>query len=119
MAKAFGGGSDFVMIGGQLAGLDENPGELIEENNEKYKIFYGMSSEHAMNKHYGKMNKYRASEGRYIKVKYKGKIENTILDYLGGLRSCCSYINAKCIKNMSKCTTFMIVSQQLNNFFVK
>ncbi len=51
-----------------------------------------------MEKHYGKMEKYRSSEGRVIKVKYRGPLINTVLDYLGGLRSCCTYINAKCIK---------------------
>jgi GMP reductase len=117
MAKAFGGGADFVMVGGQFAGHDENPGEVVEENGEKFKIFYGMSSEHAMKKHYGKMENYRSSEGRFIKIKYKGPIENTVLDFLGGVRSTCTYINAKCIKNMSKCTTFVMVSQQLNNHF--
>ena len=117
MAKAFGGGADFVMMGGQFAGHDENPGEIIEENGEKYKIFYGMSSEHAMKKHYGEMAKYRSSEGRFIKLKYKGPLEDTVLDYLGGIRSCCTYINAKSIKNMSKCTTFVMVSQQVNNHF--
>ena len=60
MAKAFCGGADFVMMGGRFGGHDENPGEIIEENNKKYKMFYGMSSEHAMRKHYGKMEKYRA-----------------------------------------------------------
>ena len=117
VTKAYGGGADFVMIGGQFSGHDENPGEIIEENKKKYKIFYGMSSKFAMDKHYGKMEKYRSSEGRYIKVEYKGKLDNTILDYLGGIRSCCTYINAKCIKNIPKCTTFLIVSQQLNNYF--
>ena len=119
LAKAYGGGADFVMCGGVFAGHDENPGELIEENGEKYKLFYGMSSEHAMNKRYGKMDKYRSSEGRCIKIKYKGSIENTLLNYLGGLRSCCTYINAKCIKYIPKCTTFVLVSQQLNKSLVK
>ena len=117
MAKAFGGGADFVMVGGQFAGHDENPGEVLEENGEKFKIFYGKSSEHAMKKHYGQMAKYRSSEGRFIKLKYRGPIEDTVLDYLGGIRSCCTYINANCIKNMSKCTSFVMVSQQLNNHF--
>ena len=76
-----------------------------------------MSSSYAMNTHYGKMEKYRSSEGRIVKVEYKGPLENTILDYLGGLRSTCTYINSLCIKNMPKCTTFVIVSQQLNNYF--
>lgn len=119
MAKAFGGGADFVMCGGVFAGHDENPGEIIEENGVKFKLFYGMSSKHAMEKHYGKMETYRSSEGREIKVKYKGPLENTILDYLGGIRSACAYINAYKIKHMSKCVTFVIVSQQLNTHLVK
>jgi GMP reductase len=118
MCKAFCGGADFVMVGGQFGGHDENPGEIIEEGSKKYKLFYGMSSEHAMKKHYGAMAQYRSSEGRVVKVPYKGSINNTILDFLGGIRSCCTYINAKCIKNMSKCTTFVLVSQQLNNPFI-
>lgn len=117
MAKAFGAGSDFVMGGSMFSGHDENPGQLIEENGVKFKEFYGMSSQHAMEKHYGKMNNYRSSEGRCIKVKYKGSINETVEDYLGGLRSACSYINAKNIKNMPKCTTFVQVSQQLNTIY--
>ena len=118
MSKAYGGGADFVMMGGQFAGHDENPGKVIEENGKKMKLFYGMSSEHAMNKHYGQMAKYRSSEGREIKIPYKGPLENTILDYLGGVRSTCTYINAKCIKHIPKCTTFILASQQLNTHFV-
>lgn len=118
MSKAFGGGADFVMVGGQFAGHNENPGEIIEEaDGKKYKIFYGMSSDHAMKKHYGAMANYRSSEGRTIKVPYKGMLNDTVLDYLGGVRSTCAYINAKNIKNMPKCTTFLLVSQQLNNYF--
>lgn len=94
MVKAFGAGADFVMMGGAFAGHDENPGELIEENGEKFKLFYGMSSNHAMEKYYGKMNDYRASEGTVLKIKYKGKLENTVNDYLGGLRSACTYVNS-------------------------
>lgn len=123
MAKAFGGGADFVMCGGVFSGHDENPGEIVIENvnnvDKKFKMFYGMSSELAMKKHYGKMATYRASEGRVIKVPYKGKFENTILDYLGGLRSTCAYINAYKIKHLPKCCTFILVSQQLNTHFVK
>jgi GMP reductase len=119
MAKAFGGGADFVMCGGVFSGHDENPGEITTDNNgNKFKLFYGMSSQHAMEKHYGKMEKYRSSEGRVIKVKYRGSLEDTVTDYLGGLRSCCTYINAKCIKHMPKCTTFVRVSQQLNTSLV-
>ena len=73
-----------------------------------------MSSKKAMETHYGKMAEYRSSEGRELLIKLKGNLDNTVLDYLGGLRSTCTYINAKSIKNMSKCTTFVQVSQQVN-----
>ena len=114
MSKAFGGGADFVMAGGIFSGHDENPGDFVEENGDKFKIFYGMSSKNAMETHYGKMDNYRASEGRYLKIKYKGSLENTILDYLGGLRSTCTYINANSIKDLAKCCTFVQVQNQLN-----
>lgn len=122
MSKAFCGGADFVMMGGAFAGHDENPGELIVKTDQlgiekKYKIFYGMSSEHAMIEFYGKKNDYRSSEGKVVEVPYKGTINNTILDYLGGVRSTCTYIGAKCIKHMSKCTTFVLVSKQLNQIY--
>tara|TARA_Y100000591_G_scaffold55151_1_gene43680 strand:+ start:13246 stop:14307 length:1062 start_codon:yes stop_codon:yes gene_type:complete len=124
MSKAFGGGADFVMCGGIFSGHDENPGEIVEEElpngeKKKYKMFYGMSSELAMTKHYGKMAKYRSSEGRVIKIPYRGPLEKTVLDYLGGVRSTCAYINAHKIKHMSKCVTFVVVSQQLNRHLVK
>jgi GMP reductase len=63
------------------------------------------------------MDNYRSSEGRHVKIKFKGKLEDTVLDYLGGLRSTCTYINAKNIKDMSKCTTFIRVTQQVNNIY--
>ncbi len=119
MAKAFCAGSDFVMCGGVFSGHDENPGDLITDNGNQYKMFYGMSSKHAMERHYGKMENYRSSEGRYIRVKYKGSLKDTIQDYMGGLRSCCTYINAKTIKQMPKCATFVMVNQILNTSLVK
>tara|TARA_Y100000992_G_C21249363_1_gene485022 strand:+ start:257 stop:1297 length:1041 start_codon:yes stop_codon:yes gene_type:complete len=118
MSKAFCGGADFVMMGGSFAGHDENPGDIItKDNGKKYKIFYGMSSEHAMVQFYGKKNDYRSSEGKVVEVAYKGPIHNTILDYLGGVRSTCTYIGAKYIKHMPKCTTFVLVSKQLNQIY--
>jgi len=117
MSKAFGIGASFVMMGGQFSGHDENPGETEIIDGKKYKLFYGMSSEHAMKKHYGEMASYRSSEGRLIKVPYKGLLVNTVQDYLGGLRSTCAYINAHTIKNIPKCTTFLLVGQQLNTHF--
>ena len=117
VSKGFGAGADFIMIGGQFSGHDENPGDIVEENGNKYKLFYGMSSDTAMNKHFGKMEKYRSSEGRTVKIKYKGSLENTVQNYLGGIRSTCTYINAKEIKHIPKCCTFVRVNRQLNTIY--
>lgn len=120
VSKAFGACADFVMMGGQFAGHDQNPGDVIEskETGKKFKRFHGMSSKRAMETHYGKMEKYRSSEGRELIIPYKGDLNNTVLDYLGGIRSTCTYIGATSIKNMGKCTTFVKVSRQLNKHFV-
>lgn len=117
MAKAFGGGADFVMAGGVFAGHDENPGDIIERGGKKFKTFYGMSSSHAMLRHTGSVPEYRSSEGRVLEIPYKGRLEDTILDYLGGIRSACTYINAYNIKNIPKCCTFVLVSNQINQSF--
>ena len=122
LSKAFCGGADFVMLGGAFAGHNENPGEIITKIvngvSKQFKAFYGMSSTHAMVTHYGKKDNYRSSEGRYIEIPYKGDLKDTVEDYLGGLRSTCTYIGAKCIKHMPKCTTFVLVSNQLNTTYV-
>lgn len=117
VAKAFAAGSDFVMLGGMLSGHDECSGEIIHENNKKYKRFYGMSSAEAMEKHHGNVAEYRASEGRSVNVPYRGPVKNTILDILGGIRSTCTYVGAHRLKELSKRTTFIRVTQQLNEVF--
>jgi GMP reductase len=63
VAKAFGGGADFVMLGGMFAGHDESGGDIVEENGKKFRLFYGMSSQTAMDKHAGGVAEYRSSEG--------------------------------------------------------
>ena len=117
VAKAFGGGADFVMLGGMLAGHTESAGEEEEINGIKYKTFYGMSSDTAMNKHSGGVANYRSSEGKTIRIKYRGNISSTIDGILGGIRSTCTYIGARKIKDMPKCATFIRVSQQSNEIF--
>lgn len=114
VAKAFGAGADFVMLGSMLAGHEESAGELIEEDGKKYKIFYGMSSSTAMNKYHGGVAKYRSSEGKTVKLKYKGPVENTVNDILGGVRSTCTYIGASRVKDIPKCCTFVRVNRQVN-----
>jgi len=117
IAKAFGAGADYVMLGGMLAGHDESGGEVVERDGKKMKIFYGMSSEMAMKKHAGGVADYRASEGKAVEIPYRGKVEGTVLDILGGIRSACTYVGASKLKELSKRTTFIRVTQQLNQIF--
>ena len=119
VAKAFGGGADFVMLGGMFAGHDENGGEIIEKDGEKFKMFYGMSSETAMKKHVGGVANYRASEGKTVQIPYRGTVQNTIKDILGGLRSTCSYVGASKLKELTKRTTFIRVQEQHNEVYSK
>lgn len=126
VCKAFGGGSDLVMLGTMFAGHDECEGEWeeeydwkpgrdgvpkLEEGCPKKKValkFYGMSSKEAMDKHYGGMAAHRAAEGKCIKVPYKGAVKDTVQQILGGIRSACTYIGANRLKDFSKCTTFIV-----------
>ena len=119
VAKGFGGGADFVMLGGMLAGHDEGKGKLVKTNGSKFIEFYGSSSDEANKKHYGGLSDYRSSEGRKVRVKYRGKIRDTILNILGGVRSSCTYVGAPSLKQLSKCTTFVRVSNQFNDTFSK
>ncbi|XP_005109108.1 GMP reductase 2 [Aplysia californica] len=117
VAKAFGAGADYVMLGGMLAGHSESGGETIEKNGKKFKIFYGMSSATAMKKHAGGVAEYRASEGKTVTIPYRGDVEHTIQDILGGVRSTCTYVGASKLKELSRRTTFIRVTQQLNEVF--
>jgi len=119
VAKGFGGGADFVMLGGMFAGHDEGGGKITKSNGSKYIEFYGSSSETANKKHYGGLSTYRSSEGRTVRIKYRGKIKDTILNILGGVRSSCTYVGAPSLKQLSKCTTFVRVSNQFNDTFSK
>ena len=117
VAKAFGGGADLVMLGGMLAGHNESGGELIERDGQQFKLFYGMSSTTAMASYAGGVAQYRSSEGKTVEVPYRGPIDATIKDILGGLRSACTYIGAAALRELSKRTTFIRVSEQENQLF--
>jgi len=118
VSKAFGAGADFVMLGGMFAGHDEGKGKIIKVNGNKYVEFYGSSSLVANKKHYGGLSDYRSSEGRTVRVKYRGKINDTISNILGGIRSSCTYVGAPSLKQLSKCTTFVKVTNQFNRTFI-
>jgi GMP reductase len=133
VSKAFGAGADFVMLGGMLAGHIEGGGTVIEEFHEisrrqpnsyapdyevrKFIEFYGMSSKDAQEAH-GGFKDYRASEGRTVRVPFRGNVDETVSEILGGLRSTCTYVGAGTLKQLSKCTTFVRVNRQINDVFL-
>jgi GMP reductase len=119
VAKAFGGGADFVMLGGMFAGHAESGGDLVERNGEQFKRFYGMSSRAAMERYAGGVAGYRAAEGKEVLVPYRGEVASTIQEILGGVRSACTYVGARRLKELSKRTTFVRVTQQVNEVFGK
>jgi GMP reductase len=135
VAKAFAAGADFVMLGGMFAGHDQGGGEVITRHyrsgevvdqgngwedvieQRHYVSFYGMSSRAANEKHFGGLKEYRSSEGREIQVPYRGNVETTVRDILGGIRSTCTYAGAKKLKWLSKCATFVKAGEQYNRIF--
>jgi len=134
VAKAFAAGADFVMLGGMLAGHDQGGGEIIEKfyktnelvegswdkhviERKQFVQFYGMSSKTANDKHFNGLKDYRASEGRTVLTPYKGNVNITIQDILGGIRSTCTYVGAPSLKQLSKCTTFIRCNDTHNRVF--
>ncbi|KAI5695746.1 GMP reductase 2-like isoform X2 [Diaphorina citri] len=117
VAKAMGAGADFVMLGGMFAGHDQSGGELIEKDGKKVKLFYGMSSTTAMDKHAGGVAEYRAAEGKTVQVPYRGDVNDTVQDILGGLRSACTYVGASKLKELPRRATFIRCTAQLNNVY--
>jgi len=129
ISKAFGCGADFIMLGGMFAGVKESSGEIIielhyshhDENMNpvyeprQFKRFYGMSSKTANDKYSGGLKEYRTSEGRDVKVPYKGELKNVVQDILGGVSSTMTYIGARKLKDIPKCATFVNVTQVVNN----
>jgi len=108
VAKAFGAGADFVMLGGMLAGSDECDGQwVMEEGQKKALKFYGMSSREAQEKHLGGVKEYCAAEGKAVEVAYRGPVAGVLQEITGGLRSACAYVGADRLKDLFKCCTFV------------
>ncbi len=119
IAKAFGGGADFVMLGGMLAGHDECGGDVVERDGTRFQRFYGMSSRTAMERYSGGVSHYRAAEGKEVLVALRGPVSDTVQEILGGVRSACTYVGARRLRELSKRTTFIRVTQQSNEVFGK
>lgn len=119
VSKAFGGGADFVMLGGMLAAHEECEGELLEHDGQHFMRFYGMSSSTAMKRHSGGVAQYRAAEGKTVELPFRGPVSETVQDILGGVRSTCTYVGAGHLKELTKRTTFIRVTEQENRIFGK
>jgi GMP reductase len=117
VAKAFGAGAHFTMLGGMLAGHEESGGDLVNRDGEMVKQFYGMSSEVAQNKYDGGLSKYKSAEGKVVTMPFKGPLEPTVQSILGGLRSACTYVGAAKIRELSKCSTFILVNNTHNKVY--
>lgn len=107
-----------------IADFVSNGWELIEEVDVALRFrrpismsFYGMSSKAAMERHHGGVAEHRAAEGKAVTVPYRGPVRNTILEILGGIRSTCTYVGAKSLKELSKRTTFVRTTSQYNTVF--
>ncbi|XP_012260748.2 GMP reductase 1-like [Athalia rosae] len=117
IAKAFGAGADFVMLGGMLSGHDQGGGDTIERNGERFKLFYGLCSSTAMKIHSGGVAEYRSVEGKTVEVPYKGDVKVTVFDILGGLRSACTYVGAESLRELPSRTTFVRCARAVNTVF--
>lgn len=115
ISKAFGGGADFVMLGGMLAGTDETSGDIVERNDRQFKSFYGMSSKKANDMYSGGLGGYRAAEGKEVLIPYQGPVTPIIQELLGGVRSTMTFVGATKLKQLTKRTKFVRVSNQINN----
>ena len=113
IAKAFGGGAHFVMLGGMLAGHIESEIQAIDGKRE----FYGMSSDRAREIHGKRKDGYRGNEGRAVILPARGSVKETVEDILGGVRSSCTYIGARRLKDIPKCASFVRCNQPLNTVF--
>lgn len=118
VVKAFAAGADFLMLGGMLAGHDECAAEWIDQDSCRQGMkFYGMSSKTAIDKHAGGLQDYRAAEGKEVIVPYRGSVKDTIREITGGLRSACAYVGAARLKDLSKCTTFVLCHRTHNTVY--
>tara|TARA_B100001113_G_scaffold221794_1_gene181881 strand:- start:923 stop:1981 length:1059 start_codon:yes stop_codon:yes gene_type:complete len=115
IAKALGGGAHMVMIGGMLAGHNESEGEINPDTGTRE--FYGMSSDRAREVHGKRKDGYRGNEGRLIDLPDRGPVKNTVEDILGGVRSACTYIGARRLKDMPKCASFVTTNNVINRVY--
>jgi IMP dehydrogenase len=104
IVKALAAGADFVMLGSLLAGTDESPGTVFEENGKKYKVYRGMASKEAQQDWKGS---YSSFEGVSHRVSYKGSVKDILNDLIRNIRSGLSYSGARSISELRNKATFI------------
>jgi GMP reductase len=102
-----------VMVGGMLAGHNES--EVQAEDGKRE--FYGMSSDRAREVHGKRKDGYRGNEGKLIHLPDRGPVKDTVENILGGVRSACTYIGARRLKDMPKCATFVTTYNVINKVY--
>ena len=115
VTKAIAAGANVVMLGGLLAGCDESPGEFELYQGRKYKVYRGMGSLAAMengskDRYFQANAKKLVPEGVEGRVAYKGKVEDTIFQLVGGLRSGMGYCGAKTIQELKEKGQFVKIT---------
>lgn len=116
--KAIAAGADSVMIGGLLAGVDESPGEKVLYEGRSFKLYRGMGSMSAMKK--GSKDRYfqdaeddikkLVPEGIEGRVAYKGPLEDTVYQLVGGLKAAMGYSGTKDIKTLKSKGKFIRIT---------
>ena len=115
ITKAIAAGADVCMMGSMFAGCEESPGEYELYQGRKYKVYRGMGSIAAMengskDRYFQENAKKLVPEGVEGRVAYKGSVEDTIFQLLGGLRSGMGYCGAKDIRTLQETGKFVKIS---------
>ena len=92
--KAIAAGADCVCVGGLLASTSDSPSELVEQDGEKYKMYYGMSSQMAIDKYFHGKKNHVTPEGKSELLPYTGETLEIIEQFLGGIRAGLTYTGA-------------------------
>ena len=115
MTKAIAAGANVCMMGSIFAGCDESPGEFELYQGRKYKVYRGMGSIAAMengskDRYFQEDAKKLVPEGVEGRVAYKGHVEDTVFQLVGGIRSGMGYCGAKDIETLKRTGKFVKIS---------
>ena len=107
IAKSVRFGASMVMIGSMFAGHEETPGEVVEQDGQKYKVYYGSASQY-------QKGQYKNVEGKKLLVPYRGHISDTLREMQEDLQSSISYAGGKELMSLRK-VDYVIVKNSIFN----